>query len=180
MIAVAVLLLRFGSKVAEVALATLPSTHWLCIARTLPRSWIVIAAPGLSDGVVQVVVPELLAGGVAQETPAGAVAVTPSKMVQSLMATLWALSRPRFVTVIVKVSYTNTPEGITGTDALFVTAISADGLAAEAGTDAMRDVARADAETRASPFLNTRERRNIADLRSAAVAINLLITFASV
>ena len=86
MIAVAVLLLRFGSRVAEVALATLPSTHWLCIARTLPRSEIVIAAPRLRDGVVQVVVPQLLARGVAHETPAGAVALTPSKMVQSLMA----------------------------------------------------------------------------------------------
>jgi hypothetical protein len=87
MIAVAVLLLRFGSGVAEVALATLPSTHWLCIARSFPRSLIVIATPGMSDRVVQVVVPKLLGGGVAQETPAGAVAVTPTKMVVSLMAT---------------------------------------------------------------------------------------------
>jgi hypothetical protein len=63
--------------------------------------------------------------------------------------------------LIVKVSVTNTPEEITGADALFVTARSADGLAAEAGTDAVRDVARADAETRASPFLNARERRNM-------------------
>jgi hypothetical protein len=174
MTAVAVLLLRFGSGVAEVALATLPSTHWLCIARTLPRSQIVIAAPGFSDGVVQVVVPQLLVGGVAQETPAGA--VMPSKMVESLMATFWAWSWPRFVTVIVKVSFTNTPPGIRGADALFVTAISAD-VAAEAGTAAMRDAARVDAETTASPFLNTRERRNIADFRSAAVAINPFITF---
>jgi hypothetical protein len=60
-----------------------------------------------------------------------------------------------------------------------VTAISAE-LAAEAGTAAMRNAARADAETTASPFLNTRERRNIADLRSAAVAINPFITFTSV
>jgi hypothetical protein len=34
--------------------------------------------------------------------------------------------------VIVKVSITSTPEGITGADALSVTATSADGLAAEA------------------------------------------------
>jgi hypothetical protein len=79
--------------------------------------------------------------------------------------------------LIVKVSYTNTPEGITGADAPFVTEISADGLAAEAGTSVMRDPARADAVTTASPFLNTRERRNIADIRSAAVAINLFITY---
>jgi hypothetical protein len=66
-------------------------------------------------------------------------------------------------------------------DALLVTAISADGgLAAEAGADAVMDAARADAETTASPFLNTRERRNIADRRSAAVAISLFITFTSV
>jgi hypothetical protein len=72
--------------------------------------------------------------------------------------------------VIVKVSVTHTPEGITAGDALFVTAMSADGLAAAAGTDAVRDVARAGAEIRASPLLNTRERRNMADLRSCFMA----------
>jgi hypothetical protein len=78
MLTVAVLLLRFGSGVAEVALATLPITHWLPIARTLPTSRIVIAfaGPTLSDGIVQVVVPKVLYGGVAQETPAGAVTLS--------------------------------------------------------------------------------------------------------
>jgi hypothetical protein len=61
-----------------------------------------------------------------------------------------------------------------------VTAISADALAAAAGADAVKDVARADAETRASPILNTRERRNAADVRLAALAINPFITFTSV
>jgi hypothetical protein len=56
-----------------------------------------------------------------------------------------------------------------------VTAISAE-LAAEAGTAAIRDAARADAETTASPFLNKRELRNIADLRLPALAINSFIT----
>ena len=77
MIAAAVLLSRFGSRVAEVALARLPTTHWRGMAKTLPPRVIVIAVPGLSDGVVQVVVPKVFGGGVAQETPAGAEAVTP-------------------------------------------------------------------------------------------------------
>jgi hypothetical protein len=68
--------------------------------------------------------------------------------------------------VNVSVKVTDVPEGTEEADVLLVTDISAE-LAAEAGTAAMRDAARAGAETTASPFLNTRERRNIADLRSA-------------
>jgi hypothetical protein len=140
--------------------------------RAVPRREIFITWFSPSDGIVQVVVPKVLYGGVVQETPAGSVAVTPWRMVASLMATLRAVSGPWFVTVIVKTSDTDTiGQGITEADALSVTAISADGgLAAEAGADAVRDAARADAETTASPFLNARERRNSADLGSAAAA----------